>query len=183
MTFQAYLDTIKTKTGLGPDDFRRLAAEKGLLQPGTKPGAIIAWVAADYGLGPGHGMAIVSVLGLAATSGLSNDDKFEAQFAGKKGEWRPTFDALVAGIGRPVEQAATATYISLLKGKSKFGIVAITADRMDVGIKLKDEAPVGRLEASGNWNAMVTHRVRVTDPAEVDAQLLDWLQRAYDAAK
>ncbi len=61
--------------------------------------------------------------------------------------------------------------------------MAITADRMDVGVKLKDAAPAGRFEASGTWNAMVTHRVRVTDPARVDADLLDWLQRAYDDAK
>jgi hypothetical protein len=183
MTFQAYLDTIKTKTGLGPDDFRRLAAEKGLLEPGTKPGAILAWVASDYGLGPGHGMAIVSVLGLAASSGLSDEDKFLAQFAGRKSVWRPTFDRLLVDLGRPAELASTATYVSLLKGKAKFGIVALTADRMDVGIKLVGEPPTGRFETAGTWNAMVTHRVRVTDPSQVDDELVGWLQRAYDAAR
>jgi hypothetical protein len=29
---------------------------------------------------------------------------------------------------------------------------------------------------------MVTHRVRVTDPAQVDAELIGWLRAAYDAA-
>jgi hypothetical protein len=36
MTFQAYLDTIKAKTGKDPEDFRVLAADKGLLAPGSK---------------------------------------------------------------------------------------------------------------------------------------------------
>jgi len=29
---------------------------------------------------------------------------------------------------------------------------------------------------------MVTHRVRITDPAQIDDDVLDWLRRAYDAA-
>jgi hypothetical protein len=29
---------------------------------------------------------------------------------------------------------------------------------------------------------MVTHRLRVTDPAQIDDETLDWLKRAYDAA-
>ena len=46
MSFQGYLTTIKAKTGNGPEDFRRLAAEKGFtdgaaLKPGVK--AAISW--------------------------------------------------------------------------------------------------------------------------------------------
>ncbi|MES2171129.1 MAG: DUF4287 domain-containing protein [Actinomycetota bacterium] len=183
MTFQAYLDTIKQKTGLGPDDFRRLAAEKGYLEPGTKAKAILDWVKADYDLGPGHGMAIVSILGLHQGAGMTSDDKLEAQFAGAKEKWRPVFDSLLDGVDGEVGLAPTNTYISLLKGASKFGIVAVSGDRMDVGIKLRGEPAAGRFEASGTWNSMVTHRVRLMDAGQADAELLSWLQRAYDAAK
>jgi hypothetical protein len=62
MSFQAYLDNIQTKTGRTPDDFRALAAEKGLLEPGTKAGQIVAWLKADFALGHGHAMAIVALL-------------------------------------------------------------------------------------------------------------------------
>ena len=66
MTFQAYLDNIETKTGLGPSDFKRLGAERGYLKsgklaPGVKAGEIIAWLKADYGLGHGHAMAIFAL--------------------------------------------------------------------------------------------------------------------------
>ena len=44
MPFQAYLDNIKTKTGKTPEDFKALAAKKGLLKPGVKAGEIIAWL-------------------------------------------------------------------------------------------------------------------------------------------
>jgi hypothetical protein len=40
----------------------------------------------------------------------------------------------------------------------------------------------GRLEASGSFNAMVSHRVRVAGEKDVDAELLGWLRAAYDQA-
>ncbi len=58
MSFQAYIDNIKAKTGKTPDDFKRVAAQKGLLEPGVKAGAIVAWLKEDFGLGHGHAMAI-----------------------------------------------------------------------------------------------------------------------------
>lgn len=62
MSFQAYLDTIEAKTGLTPRQFIALAHERGLDAPGTKAGDILAWLKDDYGLGRGHGMALVHVI-------------------------------------------------------------------------------------------------------------------------
>jgi len=53
---------------------------------------------------------------------------------------------------------------------------------MDIGIKLKGVEPIGRLESSGSWNAMVTHRVRISPPDQLDPEVLAWLKQAYDAA-
>ena len=61
MSFQAYLDTIEQKTGLTPRQLLALATEKGF-GPGTKAGPILEWLAADYALGRGHGMALVHVI-------------------------------------------------------------------------------------------------------------------------
>ena len=61
MTFQAYLDNIEEKTGLTPRQFLGLAAEKGF-DANTKAGPILEWLAADFGLGRGHGMALVHVI-------------------------------------------------------------------------------------------------------------------------
>lgn len=61
MSFQAYLDTIEDKTGLTPRQLVDLAAQKGF-GPSTKAGEIVAWLAADYGLGRGHAMALVHVI-------------------------------------------------------------------------------------------------------------------------
>ena len=180
MSFQAYIDTIREKTGLGPAEFKKLAEEKGLLGADAKAGPIVAWLADDYGLGRGHAMALFATMKPTRVSDKF-DDPMDAHFSGAKAHWRASFDALVAA-NDDVKLAFTNSYVSLLKGKAKFAIVAVTGDRLDVGIKLKDAAPEGRYEAAGSWNSMVTHRVRVTDASQVDADLLGWLRRAYDAA-
>jgi Domain of unknown function (DUF4287) len=67
MSFQAYLDTIKTKTGLDPEGLRRVAAEQGWTEGGalkasTKAGSVVAWLKDTYGLGHGHSMAVFALL-------------------------------------------------------------------------------------------------------------------------
>ena len=61
MSFQAYLDTIEKKTGLTPRQLLDIAHEKGF-DENTKATPIVEWLAADYGLGRGHAMALVHVI-------------------------------------------------------------------------------------------------------------------------
>ncbi len=66
MSFQAYLDNIKTKTGNSADDFKKLGEKKGFLvkgklKSGIKAGEIVAWLKKDFDLGHGHAMAIYAV--------------------------------------------------------------------------------------------------------------------------
>lgn len=66
MSFQAYLDNIKTKTGKGPEEFKVLAEkngflEKGKLKPNVKAGEIVTWLKKDFDLGHGHSMAIFAL--------------------------------------------------------------------------------------------------------------------------
>ncbi len=74
MSYQAYLNTIKSKTGKGPDDFRKMADEKGFsqdgeLKPGIKAGEIVGWLKDEFDLGHGHAMAIYALL-----KGIKNED-------------------------------------------------------------------------------------------------------------
>lgn len=180
---QAYLDNIKAKTGKTPSDFRILAAEKGLV----KHSQIIAWLKTDFGLGHGHANAIAAILKNPEFSKISLEDKLEKVFTGTKAHWRETFTKLIEKIkifAPDMELASTSTYISLLKNKQKFGIVQPSSkDRLDIGIKFKDVAATSRLELSGRWNAMVTHRVSLTSATELDTELLNWLEQAYRTIK
>lgn len=62
MSFQAYLDTIEDKTGLTPRQLLEIARERGLAGDEVKAGEILEWLKTDYGLGRGHGMALVHVI-------------------------------------------------------------------------------------------------------------------------
>ena len=185
MTYQAYLDNIQEKTGKSPEDFKALAAKKGFLEPGTKAGTIVDWLKNDYGLGRGHAMAIVLLLQRENAPRVTRDEAISSHFGGERAHWRKPYDQLVRSLkkfGPDVALAPTNSYISLLRAGRKFGILRVTADRMDVGIKLKGAPVKGRFERSGTWNNMVTHRVRVENPTQLDPELIDWLHRAYDKA-
>jgi hypothetical protein len=79
---------------------------------------------------------------------------------------------------------ANSTYVNLLRSNKKFGILQpSSADKLDIGIKLKGAAIVGRFEATSSWNAMVIHRVRIGNSREIDAEVILWLKRAYERAQ
>ena len=55
MTYKAYIDNIKAKTGKGPEYFRDEARRKGL----TEYAELLTWLKSDCGLGHGHANAII----------------------------------------------------------------------------------------------------------------------------
>lgn len=61
MSFQAYIDNIKAKTGKAPEDFKKLAEKNGLLKKDMKAAALVKWLKDEFDLGHGHSMAIWAV--------------------------------------------------------------------------------------------------------------------------
>lgn len=185
MSFQAYLDSIKKKTGKSCEQFRALADEKGLLRPQVKATDVIAWLKADFGLGHGHAMAIYATFKRATEPPLTIDEQIEKHFSGVRAGWQKPYRQLLAKVekfGADVTVKPSDSYISLLRDGKKFAIVRVSAACLDIGIKLKEVAPTARLMLSGKWNSMVTHRVRIENPRELDTGLLRWLRLAYEAA-
>ncbi len=91
MSFQAYLDTIETKTGKTPNQLVAIAKTKGY-NAETKAGDIIAWLRDDFDLGRGHAMALVHVIKNGAaisdkhvgTNGPHSDDSSTLRLDGVK---------------------------------------------------------------------------------------------------
>jgi len=61
MTFQAYIDTVRAKTGLGPDELKSEAVKAGVYSPEMKAAELVAWLKKAHALGQGHAMAIWAV--------------------------------------------------------------------------------------------------------------------------
>jgi hypothetical protein len=155
------------------------------LKEGVRTGEIVAWLKKDFGLGQGHAMAIVLTLQTATRPKQSKDEQLAKLFRGDKARWRMTYDKLLTTVkefGPDISIAPTNTYISLLRKGKKFAIVQVTANRLDIGIKHKGAKTTDRFEAAGSWNAMVTHRVHIREPKDVDSEVVSWLRKAYDEA-
>lgn len=171
---------LEARTGKGFDAWLGLARASGH----RKHKALVDWLKAEHGLT--HGYAnLVAHKAMATDAGSSEDpDLIEAMFAGPKAAMRPAYDRVAAIVGAldGAQLAPKKTYVSFRRAK-QFGLAQpSTKDRLDLGLTLKGVEPTGRLEASGSWNAMVTHRVRITDADQVDAEVADWIRRAWAAA-
>ena len=61
MSFQAYLDAVKAKTGKTPAELKIAADEAGVYDPDMTATQLVDWLKAEYGLGQGHAMAVWAV--------------------------------------------------------------------------------------------------------------------------
>ena len=108
-----------------------------------------------------------------------------ALFSGPKAALRPLYDAVIAEairLGEGVEVDPKKTYVSLRRKKQFALVQPSTARRLDLGLNLKGVEPSGRLEASGSFNAMCSHRVRLESEKDFDVEVKNWLKRAYEAS-
>ena len=173
---------LPAKTGKSLDEWLTLVKSCGL----GKHGEIVKHLKAEYGITHGYANQIaLRALAAAAPTAASGGDPVAEQYTGAKAALRPIYDALLAtlrGFGDDLEIAPKKGYVSIRRKKQFAIIQPSTATRLDIGINLKGVAPQGRLEASGSFNAMVSHRVRIATKEEVDAELAAWLKRAYDEA-
>ena len=87
----------------------------------------------------------------------------------------------VAGLGEVTVQARK-TYVSLLTPKRTFAAVqATTKRRVDLGLRLANQAPGGRLESAASMGSgQVNIRIGLTSVEDVDDEVESWLHRAYE---
>ena len=178
---QNMIRNLEEKTGKQFAEWLQIARASKL----AKHGEIVKFLKTEHGLTHGYANLVAhKTLGSDAAE-FEDDDLISAQYSGAKAELRPIYDALIKaiqGFGDDVELAPKKAYVSVRRSKQFSCIQPSTSTRVDVGINLKGVAPAGRLEASGSFNAMFSHRIRVTKLAEVDKELISWLRQAYDAA-
>lgn len=174
---------LESTTGKTLEQWTKIARASGK----SKHGELVTWLKSEHGITHGYAnlIAHTTFKSDAASQTAAGTDLVSAMFDGDKASLRPVYDALVGHIrqfGSDIEETPKKGYLSLRR-KTQFATLhPSTKTRFDVGLKLKGEAPAGRLEAAGSWNQMVTHRVRLESAKDVDSELIAWLKRAYDQA-
>lgn len=172
---------LNEKTGKSLEQWIKIAFSSKL----TKHGELVKHLKEEHGLTHGYANLVVHYHLKSSASSAAPDDLISAQYSGSKVALKPIYDRLGKSIeefGSDVEFAPKKAYVSIRRAKQFAILQPSTAARLDVGINLKGVDAHGRLEASGSFNAMVSHRVRVEKMADVDKELIAWLKQAYDAA-
>jgi len=171
---------LEAKTGKTVDAWVKLVQAEKL----GKHGEMVAFLKSRHGLGHGYANLVAHSVAGGGTF-TRGDDPVAEQYAGARAPLRPIYDALVAAVqkfGSDVEVAPKKANVSLRRSKQFALLQPSTATRFDVGLNLKGVPPAGRLEASGSFSAMVSHRVRLESVKDVDKELIGWLKQAYDQA-
>lgn len=168
---------LKEKTGKSLDEWKVVVAEAGW----QTHGQIVGGIKTEYGVS--HGYANQIALNVRAADQPASEDPISGMFA-KRPEAKAVYDVLlpqIQGFGADVDVAPKKGYVSVRR-KKQFAVLQPAAGRLDVGIQLKGMEPSGRLEASGSFNTMLTHRVRVAGIGEINDELMSWLRLAYSDA-
>ena len=172
---------IAEKTGKTVPQWAGIVRKSGLQEHGE----IVKLLKTDHGFTHGYANLVAHQALQSSAAHQDDTDLVEAQYAGPKADLRPIYDRIIEAVnafGSGLEVAPKKTYVSL-RHKKQFALVQpSTRTRVDLGINLKGKEPAGRLEASGSFNAMVTHRVRLENASDVDAEVVGWLKQAYKEA-
>ena len=114
---------------------------------------------------------------------LNGTDLIAGQYADRP-QLRPILDAVLAVLPAlgPATVEARKTIVSLVSPRRTFAVVrATTMNRVDLGLRLERAEPGGRLQAAGNiGGGGATVRIALTSPDDVDAEVRDWMRRAYE---
>ncbi len=178
----ASVDTgLRKNTGRGLDDWVAAARASGI----DRHKALVDHLKAAEGLTHGYANSVALKTFGTDAGAIGEEALMAAMFAGPKAALRPIHDrlaAIIEGLGGDVEFAPKKGYVSVRRAKQFAILQPSTKDRFDLGLNLKGVPPAGRLEASGSFNAMVSHRVRLTSPDEVDGEIEAWLRDAWERA-
>jgi len=176
---ETQLSNIEAKTGLAREALYQAALGQGF----AKHGEMVAWLKSEHGLGHGDANAVAHMARKSADAAPGSEDPLDDIYAGGKAHLRPIHAALMAEIDRfgPFETAPKKGYVSLRRKKQFAMLGPKTKDRFELGLNLKEAASHPRMKALPP-GGMCQYVVALSDPAEIDAEIIALARRAYDAA-
>jgi predicted transport protein len=177
---QTMIENLRKNTGKSLEKWVVIAQKSNLV----KHGEIIKMLKEQHGLTHGYANLVALTARDARTDLSPGDDLVAEQYKGKE-DLRPIYDKIlsyVETLGKDIEVAPKKSSVSLRR-KRQFALVQpSTKTRIDLGLKFNNKPHAGRLETSGPFGTMCTHRVQLTDMKDVDKQVMDWIREAYDEA-
>jgi len=186
---QKWIAELKSKTGRSLHEWVALTQKQGPRDENSRR----AWLKSKHNLPTNTAWWIAE---RASGKGGEEDtpEKYLAaaenyvasQYAGKKAALRPLFDELLSlakSLGTDVKACPCKTIVPLYRQHVFAQIKPATNSRIDLGLcftAYKGKLPKRLIDTGGLAKKdRITHRMEVTSPAQIDAELKKWLQAAY----
>jgi predicted transport protein len=175
------LPTLKKNTGKKLNEWISIINKSGF----SKHGEPVNFLKVKYAFTHGNAnMPVHYAKQTHAGAAENSNDLITDQYKGKE-NLRLWYDKIMTAInkfGKYVEISPKKAYVSLRR-KKQFAILQPSAkERLDIGLNIKGIAPSGIVEEGSKWNAMCTHRIKVTDGKTINKDLIEWIKKAYEQA-
>jgi hypothetical protein len=188
--WQAIVANLPEKTGRSLDQWLSLIKKEGPKEEAEQ----VKWLKAKHGLG---GTTAGLIAERAQGKGEENSDGalyvraatgyVEAMYDGPKAELRPLHDALielVCALGDDVKICPCTTIVPFYREHVFAQIKPTTRTRIDFGLALKGtkkKVPKRLIDTGGLQKGdRITHRIPITAPADIDAEVREWAEIAYE---
>lgn len=174
---QTMIDNMPEKTGKSLDQWKSILNEHAF----EKHMQGVNLLKKTYGVTHGFANTIVR---LHAQDGEESVDLVEVQYSGKE-RIKPIYDLIidyVSSLGSDVVITPKKSSVSIIRKRQFVLIKPATKTRIDLGFKLKGKPVGGKLENSGPFGTMCTHRVKLNAVEDFDDEVRRYVQEAYEAS-
>lgn len=171
------IDNMPDKTGKSLDQWKVILSKESF----EKHMQGVNFLKKTHGVTHGFANTIVK---LCSSDQEEVVDLVQAQYSGKE-SLRPIYDAIIAYIaklGSDVKTTPKKSSVSIIRKRQFALIKPATKSRIDLGLKIKDKPVGGKLENSGPFGTMCTHRVKLSSVADFDQEVKSYIKEAYNAS-
>lgn len=174
---------IQKKIGKTIPEVEKLIAATGK----KRHGDVRQWLGETFGLSGGDANTLAHIAlktdGASLSEGKSEEELLAEIYSGPKAHLRTIHDALMSEARSfgPFETAPKKGYFSLRRKKQFAMLGPKTNSRFELGLNLKEDISSPRILAQ-KPGGMCQFVAPLTGPADVDAEIINALRKAYDAA-
>lgn len=144
-----------------------------------KHSVAVKFLKTEHGVTHGFANTIVT---LSKEKNESTEDLLSNQYSGKE-SLKPIYELLISSVkkfGEDIVITPKKGSVSLIR-KNQFALIKpATKKRIDLGLKLKGVEVQGRLDNSGPFGSMCTHRIQLQNVSDIDNEVIEWLLKAYE---
>lgn len=174
---QTMINNMPEKTGKSLAEWKIILSTKAF----AKHSEGVKFLKSEHGVSHGFANTIVT---LSKEENHSNEDLIENQYKGKESLF-PIYEKLIPilkNFGNDVTITPKKGSVSIIRKRQFVLIKPATKTRIDLGLKLPGVPTTERLENSGPFGTMCTHRVKITSLEDINDELISWMNNAYELA-